>query len=129
MRPVRAAPTASPVIDLTLAHTEFRVRDTTIVADTINGTVPGPLLRLREGDAVTIRVRNELDEMSSIHWHGLLVPPEMDGVPGVSFAGIPPATTFSYRFPLKQYGTYWYHSHSGFQELRGIYAPMIIDPL
>ncbi len=128
-RPVLAAPTVSPVIDLTLAHTEFRVRDTTILADTINGTVPGPLLRLREGDEVTIRVRNELGEMSSIHWHGLLVPPEMDGVPGVSFAGIPPDTTFSYRFPLKQYGTYWYHSHSGFQELRGIYAPMIIDPL
>ena len=119
---------ASVSIDLTLAKKRFRVGDTTITADTINGTVPGPLLRLREGDDVTLRVTNRLGETASIHWHGLLVPPEMDGVPGVSFAGIPPGTTFVYRFPLRQYGTYWYHSHSGYQELRGIYAPMIIDP-
>jgi CopA family copper-resistance protein len=124
-----SATRSSPVVELTLAHTRFQVRGTTIVADTINGTVPGPLLRFREGDDVTIRVANRLGETSSIHWHGLLVPPEMDGVPGVSFAGIPAGTTFTYRFPLKQYGTYWYHSHSGFQELRGIYAPIIIEPL
>ncbi|MFY9271107.1 MAG: copper resistance system multicopper oxidase [Candidatus Manganitrophaceae bacterium] len=117
------------VIDLMIAETPFRVGDRTATAMTINGTVPGPLVRLREGEEVTLRVTNRLKEASSIHWHGLLLPPEMDGVPGVSFGGIPPGTTFTYRFPLKQSGTYWFHSHSGFQEQLGVYAPMIIDPV
>lgn len=117
------------VIDLTLAETPFRVGDRTGTAMTINGTVPGPLVRLREGGEVTLRVTNRLKEVSSIHWHGLLVPPDMDGVPGVSFGGIRPGKTFTYRFPLKQSGTYWFHSHSGGQEQSGVYAPMIIDPI
>ena len=75
-----------------------------------------------------MRVINRLKEVSSIHWHGLLLPPEMDGVPGVSFAGMKPGATFTYRFPIKQYGTYWYHSHAGMQEQEGVYAPMILDP-
>ena len=115
-------------IDLTVAETPFRVGGRTGRAVTVNGTVPGPLIRLREGQDVTLRVTNRLRETSSIHWHGILLPPEMDGVPGVSFAGIKPGTTFTYRFPVKQYGTYWYHSHSGGQEQLGVYAPMIIDP-
>ena len=115
-------------IDLTIAETPFRVDDKAGRAVTINGTVPGPLIRLQEGEEVTLRVTNQLKETSSIHWHGLLVPPEMDGVPGVSFAGIQPGTTFTYRFPLKQSGTYWLHSHSGTQEQDGVYAPMIIEP-
>ncbi len=115
-------------IELTVAETPFRVGNRTGKAVTINGTVPGPLIRLREGQDVTLRVTNRLRETSSIHWHGILLPPEMDGVPGVSFAGIKPGTTFTYRFPVKQYGTYWYHSHSGGQEQKGMYAPMIIDP-
>lgn len=116
------------VIDLTIAETPFRVDDRTAKAITINGTVPGPLVRLREGEEVTLRVANRLKEIASVHWHGMLVPPDMDGVPGVSFGGIKPGTTFTYRFPLKQSGTYWFHSHSGFQEQLGVYAPMIIDP-
>ncbi len=115
-------------IDLTIAETHFRVDDKAGMAVTINGTVPGPLIRLREGEEVTLRVTNLLKEDSSVHWHGLLLPPEMDGVPGVSFAGIKPGATFTYRFPLKQSGTYWFHSHSGTQEQEGVYAPMIIEP-
>ena len=101
-----------------------------IKATAINGTVPGPLLRLREGDDVQLNVTNSLMDTkhSSIHWHGLLVPPEMDGVPGISFKGIPPGETFNYRFKLKQSGTYWYHSHSGFQEQTGTYGPLVIEP-
>ena len=115
-------------IDLVIAETHFRVDDKAVMAVTINGSVPGPLLRLREGENVTLLVTNRLKEVSSIHWHGILLPPEMDGVPGVSFAGIKPGATFTYRFPLKQSGTYWYHSHSGMQEQEGVYAPMIIEP-
>jgi CopA family copper-resistance protein len=95
---------------------------------TVNGSVPGPLVRLREGETVTIRVTNQLEEVTSIHWHGVLVPHEMDGVPGVSFPGIKPGETFTYRYPVKQSGTYWYHSHSGLQEQAGLYGPLIIDP-
>lgn len=115
-------------IELTIAEVPFTVDGKTGKAVTVNGTVPGPLIRLREGQDVTLRVTNQLKESSSIHWHGVLLPPEMDGVPGVSFAGIPPGATFTYRFPVKQSGTYWYHSHSGNQEQEGMYAPMIIEP-
>lgn len=95
----------------------------------INGTMPGPLLRLKEGQKVRIAVQNRMDEETSIHWHGLLVPVHMDGVPGVSFPGIPARSTFVYEFPVIQSGTYWYHSHSGFQEIEGLFAPIIIDPV
>ncbi|WP_350283826.1 copper resistance system multicopper oxidase [Nitrosomonas sp.] len=117
------------VINLAIARTPFRIDDHTATATTLNGTVPGPLLRLREGQDITLNVTNHLDETSSIHWHGILLPPEMDGVPGVSFPGIEPGATFSYRFTIRQYGTYWFHSHSGGQEQAGMYAPMIIDPI
>jgi len=115
-------------IDLHIAETRLAVAGQSAVATTINGGIPGPEIRLREGQDVTLRVSNALDEDTSIHWHGLLVPPGMDGVPGVSFPGIPPATTFEYRFPVRQSGTYWYHSHSGFQEQTGIYGPIVIEP-
>jgi CopA family copper-resistance protein len=117
------------VVDLTIAETPFRLNGRTAPAITINGTIPGPVIRLKEGQQATLRVTNRLQEVTSIHWHGLLVPPEMDGVPGVSFAGIEPDTTFTYQFPVRQSGTYWFHSHSGGQELLGMYAPMIIDPV
>jgi CopA family copper-resistance protein len=94
----------------------------------INGHMPAPLLRWREGDDLTIHVDNRMDEPTSIHWHGLLLPYQMDGVPGVSFTGIPGGNRFTYRFALKQAGTYWYHSHSGYQEQIGHYGPIIIDP-
>lgn len=94
----------------------------------VNGQFPAPLLRFKEGEPVTINVTNHLKEDTSIHWHGLLVPFYMDGVPGVSFPGIKPGETFQYQFTLPQSGTYWYHSHSGFQEPLGHYGPLIIDP-
>jgi CopA family copper-resistance protein len=120
--------TAAP-IDLRIGRTPLRVGGRRASAVTINGTVPGPLLRFREGGEAVIRVTDTLDEDTSIHWHGLILPMEMDGVPGVSFPGIRPGETFEYRYPLEQYGTYWYHSHSGLQEQLGHYGPLIIDPL
>lgn len=116
------------LIDLVISERSFVLDGQTGTAMTINGTIPGPLIRLKEGQEVTLRVTNRLKEDTSIHWHGILLPPHMDGVPGVSFAGIKPGATFTYRFPVKQSGTYWFHSHSGGQEIRGMYAPMIIDP-
>ena len=115
-------------IKLTIGHTPVTIDGKTSHAVTINGTVPGPLLRLKEGQRVRIAVTNTLDEDTSIHWHGLLVPFEMDGVPGVSFPGIKPGETFVYDFPMIQSGTYWYHSHSGLQEAEGHYAPIVIEP-
>ncbi len=94
----------------------------------VNGTVPAPLIRLKEGQSVELVVANHLAEDTSIHWHGLLLPFQMDGVPGISFPGIRPGETFTYRFPIRQAGTYWYHSHSGMQEAMGQYGPIVIDP-
>ena len=115
-------------IHLKIANTPFRVGGRTGQAVTMNGVLPAPLIRLREGQNVRLHVENTLDEDSSIHWHGLIVPFQMDGVPGVSFPGIKPHTTFVYEFPIVQSGTYWYHSHSGLQEQQGHYGPMVIDP-
>ena len=98
------------------------------LATGVNHTLPAPLIRFREGDDITLNVHNMLDVDTSIHWHGLLVPFEMDGVPGVTFPGIRAGETFSYRFSVPQNGTYWYHSHSGLQEQAGHYGPLIIDP-
>ncbi|MCC5796670.1 MAG: copper resistance system multicopper oxidase [Methylophaga sp.] len=96
---------------------------------TINGTIPGPVLHFTEGDEAVIHVTNKLDEPTSVHWHGLLLPPKMDGVPGMGgFSGIAPGETFTYRFPLRQNGTYWYHAHSGTQEQDGHYAGLVIHP-
>ena len=95
----------------------------------VNGTLPAPLIRFREGDEVSLNVTNRLAADPSIHWHGLLVPFHMDGVPGVSFPGIRPGETFQYKFAVPQSGTYWYHSHSGLQEQQGHYGPLIIDPM
>jgi len=105
---------------------EIEGRETTVT--TINGTIPGPLIRLREGEDVTLRVTNKLQEDTSIHWHGIILPAPMDGVPGISFAGIKPEETFVYKFPITQSGTYWYHRHSGLQEQLGVYGPLVIDP-
>jgi len=99
------------------------------MATTVNGALPAPTLRWREGDTVTLRVRNRLKEPTSIHWHGIILPFQMDGVPGISFPGIAPGETFTYRFKVRQSGTYWYHSHSGMQEATGVYGALIIDPL
>ena len=98
------------------------------MATAINGTLPGPTLRWKEGDTVTINVTNRLSETTSVHWHGMILPYTMDGVPGLSYPGIKPGETFQYRFKVQQSGTYWYHSHSGFQEMTGMYGAIIIDP-
>jgi CopA family copper-resistance protein len=98
------------------------------LAHAVNGSVPGPLLRWKEGTEVTLRVTNRLAVPTSIHWHGILLPFDMDGVPGLSFPGIAPGETFTYRFPVRQSGTYWYHSHSGFQEQTGLYGAIVVEP-
>ena len=116
------------VIDLTVGAGMRTVQGRRGHGVAVNGTVPGPLVRLREGQNVRINVTNTLDVDTSIHWHGLLVPFQMDGVPGISFPGIHPRQTFTYEFPIRQSGTYWYHSHSGLQEQSGHYGPLIIEP-
>ncbi|MFN0025359.1 MAG: copper resistance system multicopper oxidase [Parvularculaceae bacterium] len=119
---------AGSAFDLAVGHSAVEIGGRAGHAIAVNGTLPGPLLRFREGERITIRVKNMLDEATSIHWHGLLVPFQMDGVPGVSFPGIAPRSTFTYEFAVPQSGTYWYHSHSGLQEQAGHYGPLIVDP-
>ena len=97
-------------------------------AKTVNGSLPAPTLRWREGDTVALRVNNSLHEMTSLHWHGILLPADMDGVPGLSFHGIAPGASYLYRFPVQQAGTYWYHAHSSLQEAQGVYGAIVIDP-
>jgi len=117
--------------DLTIGETVVNFTGAPRIGTLVNGSIPAPLLRWKEGDTVTMRVTNRLPETASIHWHGLILPSAMDGVPNIAdgFHGIAPGETFTYRFPVKQSGTYWYHSHSGFQEQTGLYGPIIIDPL
>ena len=115
--------------DLSIGETLMDITGSPQFAVTVNGSVPAPTLHWREGDSVTLRVSNTLDENTSIHWHGVLLPASQDGVPGLSFDGIRPGETHTYRFTVHQGGTYWYHSHSGFQEQRGMYGALVIDPL
>jgi CopA family copper-resistance protein len=128
-----ATPTGQNVLsgtefDLTIGETPVNITGRAGMATTVNGSVPAPLLRWREGETVTLRVANSLPVATSIHWHGILLPFNMDGVPGLSFSGIQPGETFTYRFALKQSGTYWYHSHSRFQEQTGLYGPIVVEP-
>mgnify|MGYP003386341785 CR=1 FL=1 len=116
-------------------HFELTIEETLVnftgkprLATTINGSIPGPTLRWKEGDVVTIKVKNKLSTSTSIHWHGIILPYQMDGVPGISFDGIGAGETFTYTFKVQYSGTYWYHSHSGFQEQTGMYGAIIIDP-
>jgi CopA family copper-resistance protein len=113
--------------DLFIGETPVNITGNPRTAMTINGGIPGPLLRWREGDTVTLRVKNKLKDSTSIHWHGILLPANMDGVPGLSFHGIEPDGMYVYQFKVRQNGTYWYHSHSGFQEQSGVYGPLVID--
>ncbi len=126
---VRALPVVRGAdIKLTVGHASWSIDGRQGHAVTVNGTVPGPLIHLKEGERVRLSVVNTLDEETSIHWHGLLVPFQFDGVPGISFPGIKARETFTYEFPVIQSGTYWYHSHSGLQEQMGHYGPLVIDP-
>ncbi len=113
---------------LAIEKTSVNITGKSAFATTVNGMISGPTLRWREGDEVTIHVTNNLDVDSSIHWHGIILPFEMDGVPGISFRGIAPGETFTYKFTVTQHGTYWYHSHSGFQEQTGVYGAIVIEP-
>jgi len=113
--------------ELFIGETPVNFTGSPRTAMTINGSLPGPLLRWREDDTVTLRVRNRLSASTSIHWHGILLPANMDGVPGLSFHGIEPGGVYVYQFKVRQNGTYWYHSHSGLQEQAGVYGPLVID--
>ena len=120
---------AGHAFDLSIGRTPVDITGRSAQAITVNGSLPGPILRWREGDEVTLRVRNTLPAMSAIHWHGILLPANMDGVPGLSFHGIEPGGDYLYRFRLRQSGTYWYHSHSSLQEQAGVYGALIVDPI
>ncbi len=122
-------PVHANLVDLTIGNATIDLGDRQARVMAVNGSVPGPLLRFREGETVTLRVTNALEEDTSIHWHGILLPNGMDGVPEVTFPGIGPGETFVYEYPVRQTGTYWYHSHSGLQEQLGLYGPLIIDPI
>lgn len=113
--------------DLEIAEMPVNFTGKGRIATAVNGSVPAPVLRLREGDTVTLRVRNSLKEMSSIHWHGIILPADMDGVPGISFPGIAPGETFTYRFEVRQTGTYWYHAHT-LAEQTGLYGAIVVEP-
>ena len=113
---------------LTIDKTVVNFTGTPAIATTVNGMYPAPTLRWKEGDEVTIHVTNNLKEDASLHWHGIILPNEMDGVPGLTYEGIKPGTTFTYKFKVKQNGTFWYHSHSGFQEQTGIHGAIVIEP-
>jgi len=114
--------------ELSIGQTSVNITGRPRTALTVNDSLPGPLLRWREGDTVSLRVRNRLAQSTSIHWHGILLPANMDGVPGLSFAGIEPGGDYLYQFTLRQSGTYWYHSHSGLQEQAGVYGAIVIEP-
>jgi CopA family copper-resistance protein len=114
--------------NLTIGEMPFGADASHAIATAVNNSVPAPLLRWRQGDTITLNVTNRLKVTTSIHWHGVRTPTGMDGVPGLSFPGIAPGETFTYRFPVHQHGTYWYHGHSGFQEQMGLYGPIIIEP-
>lgn len=116
------------VYDLTIGEGELKLSDGARKALTVNGQTPAPELRFKEGEDVELRVTNTLDRDTSLHWHGLILPYTQDGVPGISFPGIKPGETFTYRFTVKQSGTYWYHAHSDFQEIEGLYGPLVIEP-
>jgi CopA family copper-resistance protein len=126
--PARWSDLSGTDFDLRIGETPMNVTGNPRVAFTVNGSIPAPTLHWKEGDTVTLRVASSLDEDTSIHWHGILLPANMDGVPGLSFHGIHPGETYAYRFKVRQAGTYWYHSHSGFLEQRGLYGPLVIHP-
>lgn len=125
---VLSLPAMATPYEITVDYVEIDTGDTKTTGIGYNGSSPGPTLRFREGEEAEIKVTNNLDEATSIHWHGLILPYQMDGVPGISFPGIAPGETFTYRFPVRQNGTYWFHSHSGFQEPDGAYGSIIIEP-
>ncbi|GGA36321.1 copper resistance system multicopper oxidase [Dyella nitratireducens] len=133
LRPARAAATGPAMLTgtdfaLNVGQMPVNITGTPSVATTVNGTLPGPILRWKEGSQIRLHVTNRLRVPTSIHWHGIILPFDMDGVPGISFDGIAPGETFVYQFNVRQSGTYWYHAHSGYQEQTGLLGALIIDP-
>jgi len=128
--PQRSAPPVlkGNVFQLNIGYQIVNLTGKEKLATTVNGSLPAPVLCFKEGETITLRVKNNLSHDSSIHWHGMILPTEMDGVPGLSFAGIKPGETYEYQFQVNQSGTYWYHSHSGFQEQTGLYGAIVIEP-
>lgn len=120
---------AEPIVNLEIGYKTVNFAGETRRAIAINNQIPAPTLHFKEGDKVTIHVHNRLDKETALHWHGVLVPWQMDGVLGINQKGIPPGGVFHYQFTVKQSGTYWYHAHAGLQEQQGLYGAFIIDPL
>ncbi|MDP3296359.1 MAG: multicopper oxidase domain-containing protein [Thermodesulfovibrionia bacterium] len=114
--------------DLTIGYKTVNYTGRDVRAMAINSSIPGPTLRFKEGDFARIRVHNEMDEETSVHWHGLLLPNLQDGVPYLTTPPIKPKTTHTFEFPLIHSGTYWYHSHTGLQEQAGVYGSIVIEP-
>ncbi len=114
--------------DLVIQNNILNFTGEDVVAMTVNGGVPGPALRFNEGDTARINVTNKMDVPTSVHWHGILLPNWEDGVPYLTTPPIKPGTTFTFEFPLKHFGTYWYHSHTGLQEQLGVYGSIVIYP-
>nr|WP_321221997.1 multicopper oxidase domain-containing protein [uncultured Psychroserpens sp.] len=114
--------------NLTIEENEMTLAGVTAKGMTINGSIPGPVLEFNEGDLAIINVTNKMDEETSVHWHGLILPNFYDGVPYLTTPPIKPGTTFQYRIPINQSGTYWYHSHTMLQEQKGVYGSIVIRP-
>ncbi len=114
--------------EIDIAYTEVNFTGNPVMAMTLNGGIPGPTLEFTEGDTLRVTFNNHMETESSIHWHGLLLPNDQDGVPYLTTPPIKPGTSFTYEFPLIQSGTYWYHSHTGLQEQRGVYGSIVIHP-
>jgi CopA family copper-resistance protein len=135
LRPVRSGPVRPRVAELAGSEFDLDIGAMAVnftgaprSATVVNGSLPAPTLRWRQGDTITLRVKNSLSTTSSIHWHGIVLPADMDGVPGLSFMGIAPGSAYTYRFRVNQSGTYWYHSHSRFQEQTGLYGAIVVEP-
>lgn len=126
--PIWTVIAAQPIVNLVIAYKTVYFAGKARKAIAINNQIPGPTLHFKEGDDVTIHVTNHLDKGTALHWHGILVPWQMDGVEGVAQTAIPPGKVFHYRFKLRQSGTYWYHAHAGLQEQQGLYGAFLIDP-
>ena len=125
----QSLPTLAATYNLEIKKQTVFITGKPVEAMTINNQIPAPTLYLKEGEDVTINVKNLMDEKTSLHWHGILLDGKMDGVPGLNgFQGIAPAETFTYKFKVRQAGTYWYHSHSNLQEQQGLYGAIVIEP-
>ena len=124
----RAKGVKQDVYHLTLDYKTVNFTGREKKAMTVNDSLPAPVLRFKEGNQAVIHVTNKMDVESSVHWHGILLPNFQDGVPYLTTPPIQPGKTYTFTFPLRHSGTYWYHSHTGLQEQRGLYGAIVIEP-